>query len=298
MPALSNTLDFILRHPLNRGTPLAALGRYLRWQVGSRLVPGAVAVPYVAGTRLLVARGMTGATGNVYCGLHEFEDMGLVLHALRPNDLFVDIGANVGAYTVLAAGARGASVLAVEPVPATFGHLVDNVRLNRLEALVTARNVGVGAAQGRVAFTASLDTVNHVVAGPEAGTGEVVQVPLETLDGLLRGLSPALMKIDVEGYETEVVRGGRDALAGAGLLAVLLELNGSGRRYGFDEDRLHGELLEKGFRPSAYDPWSRELRSLPDRPGASGNTLYVRDFEALRERLKTAPKYRIHGRLV
>ena len=47
------------------------------------------------------AAGMTGATGNVYCGLHEFEDMALVLHALRPRDLFVDVGANVGSYTVL-----------------------------------------------------------------------------------------------------------------------------------------------------------------------------------------------------
>lgn len=47
---------------------------------------------------------MRGATGNVYVGLHEFESMGFVLHVLRSSSAFIDVGANVGAYTVLAAG--------------------------------------------------------------------------------------------------------------------------------------------------------------------------------------------------
>jgi hypothetical protein len=63
-----------------------------------------VVVPFVGDTRLLVARGMRGATGNVYVGLHEFEEMAFALHALRPSSRFIDVGANVGSYTVLAAG--------------------------------------------------------------------------------------------------------------------------------------------------------------------------------------------------
>jgi hypothetical protein len=47
--------------------------------------------------------GMTGATGNLYVGLHEFEEMAFLLHFLRPGDLFADVGANVGSYTILAA---------------------------------------------------------------------------------------------------------------------------------------------------------------------------------------------------
>ena len=92
----------------------------LRWQVGSRLLPLGSTLPYVGDTRLFVTRGMTGATGNWYCGLHEVDEMGFVLHALRPGDLFVDVGANIGSYTVLAAGAVGADAIAVEPVPTTF----------------------------------------------------------------------------------------------------------------------------------------------------------------------------------
>jgi hypothetical protein len=45
--------------------------------------------------RLAAGREMTRATGNIYCGLHEFADIGFVLHLLRAGDLSVDVGANI-----------------------------------------------------------------------------------------------------------------------------------------------------------------------------------------------------------
>src|SRR5437868_4075814 len=110
-----NTLNFITRHPLNEQRKLKAIGRWLTWQVGSRLVPGPVAVNFVNDTMLLVSPGMTGATGNVYAGLHEFQDMAFVLHLLRQGDCFIDVGANIGSYTVLAGGGIGARCIAIEP---------------------------------------------------------------------------------------------------------------------------------------------------------------------------------------
>lgn len=144
---LMQSLRFVLHHPLNRSRPLVALSRWLRWQFGSRLLPGAVLLPFVEDVGLLVRPGMTGATGNFYCGLHEFEDMALVLHALRPDDLFVDIGANVGSYTMLG-GAAGATVLAIEPIPSTFSWLARNIRVNGLGERVRALNLGLGSDEG------------------------------------------------------------------------------------------------------------------------------------------------------
>ncbi|TMC68336.1 MAG: FkbM family methyltransferase, partial [Chloroflexi bacterium] len=92
----------------------------VRWQFVSRLIAGPIALPFVEGTSLFAMRGMTGATGNWYCGLHEVREMAFVLHLLRAKDHFLDVGANVGSYTVLAGGAVGARVTAVEPIPETF----------------------------------------------------------------------------------------------------------------------------------------------------------------------------------
>ena len=57
---------------------------------------------------------MTGATGNIYAGLHEFVDMAFCLHLLRSGDLFVDVGANIGSYTVLASKVAGANSVTLE----------------------------------------------------------------------------------------------------------------------------------------------------------------------------------------
>jgi hypothetical protein len=64
---------------------------------------------WIDGAKFFVRRGETGLTGNVYAGLHEFADMGYLLHVLRAQDTFIDGGANVGAYTILACVARGAT---------------------------------------------------------------------------------------------------------------------------------------------------------------------------------------------
>jgi hypothetical protein len=118
--SLLNTLKFITHHPLNRERKLKSIVRFAKWQVGSRLVPGAVVHDWINGSKFLVKNGETGLTGNIYTGLHEFPDMGFLLHVLRGEDLFVDVGANVGSYTILACSVVGARGFAFEPVPSTY----------------------------------------------------------------------------------------------------------------------------------------------------------------------------------
>ncbi|MEA1049021.1 FkbM family methyltransferase [Lamprobacter modestohalophilus] len=292
MKAFVKTVRFVLSHPLNRDRPAAALARWLRWQLGNRLLPGPVLVPFVDEVGLLVRPGMVGATGNVYCGLHEPEDMALVLHALRPDDLFVDIGANIGSYTLLA-GATGARVMAVEPIPATFRWLQRNIAVNDLSGRVRALNLGLGRAAGQLRFTGAVDAVKHVAAAGEETAADLEEVAVESLDTVLAGEVPALIKLDVEGYETEVLAGAEHTLAAPGLLAVVMELNGSGARYGFDDAALHQQMLALGFTACRYAPVERQLEPLAEAPNRTGNTLYVRDLEAVRERVRTAARFRL-----
>ena len=294
MNAIFRTLKFIVRHPLNRGRFWSALATYLRWQIGSRLLPGSVAVPFINDTRLLVKSGMKGATQNIYCGLQEFEDMALILHTLRPGDVFVDAGANVGSYTILAAGACGAHVTAIEPVPSTFAHLLDNIHLNNVLSLVTALNCGLSAVPATLHFSRDLDTVNHVLSAEESMLSSGISVPVDTMDSALKGQGPTIIKIDVEGYESEVLKGAGVSLASDKLLAVVMELNESGNRYGFDEAKLHMDMLELGFIACAYDPWNRLLTPLKTK-NAVGNTLYVKDIDSLAVRVASAPYRTVNG---
>jgi len=232
---------------------------------------------------------MTGATGNIYAGLHEFEDMAFVLHLLRANSLFVDIGANIGSYTVLA-GAVGANSLSVEPIKGTFQQLQGNINLNNLSSTAQVLNVGIGKEKGVLKFTEGLDTVNHVVSEYEDVVG-TVEVPIERLDDLLVNVEPTLIKIDVEGFETNVIDGADKTLKRSSLMAVIMELNGSGDRYGFNECSLHEKMLTYGFETFTYSPFTRELVSLNLNKSNSGNTLYVRNIDQVQASLKNASQY-------
>jgi FkbM family methyltransferase len=282
--------QFILDHPLNRANKWAALKRYLSWQIGSRLVPGDVLLPFVDKTYLRVRPGMTGATGNIYAGLHEFEDMAFLLHVLREEELFVDVGANIGSYTILAGGAVGAECISVEPIKSTFIMLEENINLNRLTGHVRALNMGIGEKAGVLKFTAGLDTVNHVISEAEV-VDDTEIVPVCSLNDLLDGQDPILIKIDVEGFETNVIDGAAQVLSRTSLLAVIMELNGSGERYGFNEVELHTKMLSFGFETYTYSPFERQLVALDGAISNSGNTLYVRNIDEVASRIKSAQQY-------
>ena len=258
--AVAKTARSIALHPLTRDHKVAAFGRFVRWQVESR-VRDAVVVPWIAGTRLLVKRGMTGATGNIYCGLHEFAEMAFVLHLLRTGDLFADVGANVGSYIVLAAGVRGARVIAVEPGSAAREALLDNLALNDLGDLVRVEAVALGASRGKVRFTKGQDTTtNHVISRPDQAYEEVQQT---TGDALFSDECPVLVKLDVEGYEPAVLDGAGATLTNPKLKALIIELNGSGRRYGFDDTRNPSKAARSRLRaPRLHSSFPRASQSV------------------------------------
>ena len=293
--SLFNTIKFITSHPLNREQKLSSIIRFVKWQVGSRLVAGAIVYDWINNSKFLVSTGETGLTGNIYTGLHEFSDMGFMLHFLRPNDLFVDIGANVGSYTILACSAIGARGIAFEPVLGTYKRLVANIRLNHLDEKVKCINKGVGAARGTIAFTSDSDTTNHALAAGEECKALVI-VEVTSLDSALHGEDSTLVKIDVEGFETFVLEGAEKTLKNDALNAVIMELNGSGARYGFDESQILELMISHGFRTYSYDPFKRILFNLDGKNLNSGNTLFIRNKSFVEERLRLAPRVTVCGR--
>jgi hypothetical protein len=75
-------------------------------------------------------------------------------------------------------------------------------------------------------------------------------------------------------------------------------MNGSGRRFGVADQAVHAQVRDFGFAPARYDVLARSITALPvdswNRGG--GNTLYVRDIEACRERVQNAPRFRLVDR--
>jgi len=286
------TLASVSKHPLYRGRPVTAAASFVYAQCRARLHRGAITVNFPNNTVLEVSPWAKGAAHFIFPRLCEFEQMSFVMHFLRPGELFVDAGANIGAYTVLAAGVAGADAMAFEPSPRTFKQLQRNVEINHLSQRVRVINAALGSGPGTLKLTDDLGTENYVVRGSDAG----VEVPVVALDDQLGPRTAQLMKVDVEGFETEVFAGATRLLKAPETMAMIVERNNSGNRYGFDEERLHASIRQAGFLPFTYEPFRRELKPL----GLEqlGNIIYVRDVDFVRRRLTDASPFKIAGATV
>jgi FkbM family methyltransferase len=268
------------RHELARHHQIKSLSRFVRLQVATRLLQRSIVIQFINNVKLIVSYGMTGANGNYYWGLHEYNDMAFTIHYMRQNDLFIDVGANIGSYTVLASGVSRARTICFEPVPATIERLRANIAVNELGALVEVRQLCIGSIKSTVKFTTNFDTTNRIADGDEAS----IEVPMSKLDDELRDCDPVLIKIDAEGFDNDVVRGASSLLSRSFPCAIIIETVSA---------ETHRVLEGYGFQLCHYDP--RLRRILPERSVDGNNKLYIRDLSFASMRVSTAPVFNTNG---
>jgi len=288
MKELKQIISFIFHHPLAKKHKLKAIYRFLTWQIQCRISDKLYEKKFISNIRFYAKKGLNGITGNLYVGLHEFEDMSFILHFLKEKDIFFDVGANVGAYSLLASGVANAKSIAFEPSKKAIDLLRKNVSLNNLENLVNCMPVGIGKEKATLWFTKNEDTTNHFTEKNEHDS-EVIEV--EPLDNFFPVFHPCVIKIDVEGFETEVLKGAKNILDSKELKVIIIELNGSGLRYGYQDIEIHETLLKFGFAPYSYDPFKRSLTSVSIH--GAHNTLYLRDVEFVKNRIRNALPFKI-----
>lgn len=142
--------------------------------------------------------------------------------AIRPGDTVLDVGAFVGVYTVLAGFKSGPNghVYAFEPTPATRRLLEKHITLNRVKKQVTVIPSAIGDICGQCVFYVdqTLEEVNSMNAltrealthlGDNGFQPRPIEVPITRLDAFIssNGITPNVIKIDVEGAEYRVLLG-------------------------------------------------------------------------------------------
>lgn len=184
---------------------------------------------------------------------------------VRPGDVVLDIGANVGGYSMLFAEWAGPTgrVFAFEPAAAARARLEANVRLNGMAARVGIQPEAVSDAEGRAAFAAHEAAGDNRLVLGEAGSCEV---PTTTIDAFCRrtAVRPALIKIDAEGAELSVLRGARQTIAAGGDgLKLYVEMHPHlWPSLGISRADVEAELRQQSLRPEridrAGDAWTIE----------------------------------------
>ncbi len=167
--------------------------------------------------------GMWFVGGRLFRARRPTEEEAFLLSRKWEGQVVYDVGANVGVMTLFFARAVGfgGHVVAFEPHPYSFKRLTRNVRVNRLHN-VTLVNVGVGnKAEILTIFQPSRHLSGATLNGERAARlneGELIryEVQVDTMDNLISTLNlpvPQLIKIDVEGFEEQVLRGGSQTIS-------------------------------------------------------------------------------------
>lgn len=285
----------IANHPGNKDGKIRSVIRYIKWQISARLTRLTMILPWVEDAKLFMSLGEAMVTHNYYTGLYEYDDMVFLMRYLKSTDTLVDIGANSGVFSVLAAKVKKASVLAFEPVPRTYERLIGNIQLNALSDSVICINKGLSSSSGELSFTTAHDATNHVCSTQEEVDG-FIRVPVSTLDDEVERYvkTPTVLKIDVEGYEYFVLEGASKVLSAEPLNVILIELNDSGTRYGHSDLEIANKLTSFGFKPYDYSADNQTLTPTSGHKSSRQNTLFIRDLELVKKKIQSSETFYIH----
>ena len=156
------------------------------------------------------------------------------LNRMQPEDTLIDVGANVGCYSLYAAVKRGASVIAVEPHVGTAATLLRNVAENKADVKVFT----CALASGRKiqpfhygAFLSGSSGSQVMIARAQGVAFDAVAVECKqtlTLDEISQGKQRVFLKIDVDGSEADILRGGLNTLHRA--ISVQVEVGPHNRK--------------------------------------------------------------------
>jgi FkbM family methyltransferase len=206
--------------------------------------------------------GRTGITRSAIAqGQFEAAELALLSSLCTPGSVAIDVGANVGLFTVAFAQAVGDSgrVVAIEPYPPSVNDLTENLRRNGL-ANVIVIPMAVGPIHGSGRLVISDDPA--LVRVEQTSDEDLEGVPVTTLDEIWNDLARptvSVLKIDVEGSEIGVLRGAT-ALLAAG--AILMVETHAGQ---YHETIALLQSLGYKRQPAHFEPWNHLFRRVDGR---------------------------------
>jgi len=194
-------------------------------------------------------------------GVYETELTKYLLNTIKPDSVFVDVGANIGYYTCLAAKRINAGkVFAFEANETAYQLLQRNIMINWVDCPTKAEFVAVSDKKGEVVFkNYKYKFVNSQFftgdEGEDINSYEVKTVPTISLDEYFSdGQKIDFLKVDVEGAEYKVLQGARQTLANNPDIQILMEWSiPQLQSQGVEPNEVLEFFQQRGFKPSVLD---------------------------------------------
>lgn len=157
----------------------------------------------------------------------DWAEFNLIKNYIRSGDVAVDVGANIGYYSLWMSKFTGPSgkVIAFEPDIINYGRLIGNIGVNQLSGDIEAVKKAAGNIDGDIFFTIGMDGGNHIAQGNNINSIQVGSIKLDSFFIQKNIDHIVYMKVDVEGFELEVLKGCQRYLENKKIEIIQLEIN-------------------------------------------------------------------------
>jgi len=273
----SAKLRWLFSHEICRKHPFRAFWRLIRWEL-LRLTNGQLTYEYDADFLITLLPNEGASRLTYYFGVSEPELFRVYNEFLKPGMTVVDAGANIGLHSLFFSKrvGEGGKVYAFEPSSKIFSRLMAHIRDNQLKN-IEALCLALGAKQGTAEVVDNEeDTSRTFLRSDLSDSGETSTVTVETLDlfARFRGLEKIdFLKVDVEGFESEILAGALQLLTRHAIKVIQVELDErSLGRAGSEKSTVVSLLIKQNY---ALCHWNSSTRRFERATKESYNSFFV-----------------------
>ena len=285
----SKTLKYIWNHPNCKNQKVKRTAKFLGWQLYKRIVKKPIEIEIIPEIKIRCYPNGYSAASVLYCGLYDYHEMNFLRRYLRSEDSFLDIGANVGVYSLLAASKiETGTIYSFEALPKNYDRLQENIRLNKFKS-IESYSTAISNTEGSILLDlAEGDSMPFI--NLNASSDKSIIVPTNTLDNVLKGRALenlTLAKIDIEGAELLAFKGAISLLEKQLPYVWILELNNTINHFGHTEDDVVSLLHNFGYELYSYNAEKNTLETITPKQKQGNNVLAVASnrLDFVKERL-------------
>lgn len=228
----------------------------------------------------------------LFNGNFERQEIRFIKRFLRPDESFMDIGANIGYHSLVAARCLSSGkgrVFAFEPTPQTYEWLVQNIKTNHLKN-ITPLDLALSDKPGTFTFHQyhggrdAYNSFGNIMNGAAQSTVDVETTTIDLFMADKPDAGISLIKIDVEGWEYPVFKGGAEYLSRPDAPVLMVEFtDDNARKAGFNCQKLYDLGRELGY--TWYEIKDNQIKPSPKKSYYEYQNLYAaKDVELVRER--------------
>lgn len=239
----------IVNHPLNRKSKIKTLLRLLWWKANQLTFKLPAVVELVPGRKIICYPDSSSGGLIIYKRLFDYEEMTYLLEHLKKESVFIDIGANIGDYSLIASSIiTKRTIHTFEPFQSVLMRLKENIALNNIANIAVHEEV-VSDKDGYEYFDFESESeVNHITYTKTNASSRLKCIKLDTFAKREKLEFIDFLKIDVEGAEMKVLKGAKHLLKEQKIKTMLLELNKNNQVFGTNNLEIINYLRRFGYK--------------------------------------------------